>query len=926
MDLDGLLTEAQGLDLETHLRECETCHADSESFAALTRRLHTGFHSRWDAQDGPSENMMKKIHSQSRRIHMQKRIDFAFNILGGVVTLLVLFFVLTSVISQFQKKATSVNGTQTGVAAFALQTDNRLIAFTSAKDGNLDIYTMRADGSDLTNLTNNPAQDVNPHWSPDGKHIAFESDRDGFMQIYFMNAYGSNVVQLTDDPADHESSAARNFDPWSPDGSKLIFLEKDSGDEKSMLYVMDSNGHNRIALVDEPGMYRSLTWSPDGKHIAFLSLDSQDQTLSHIYVVSTDGSKLTEITKALPAEESLESYFAGTFDWSRDGQSIFFIASNTDAVNNGITASSENYEWKAYEASLDGVLTLKASARSPIRSWWQGTYFITPLMGPGGWTWVYADGTFNTINPTKDCKNELLYDSNSKNASAHAVANYSQSPNGNGVIIASCPDGEVNLSWVNSAGTEFAPLLKLSTAPLVESLTGTQWSQDDKFLAFTITTGDKTEMYLLNLTESKRDPSIRPAQVLLGDGRLSYPSPSWQPVSDADIAEEKPAPEPEKTSSHNRLLAFTSEQDGNPEIYTVHADGSGSSNLTNDSANDNSPAWSPDGQKIAFTSERSGISDIFVMNPDGSDVIPLTDNTGYDGFFTWSPNGQKIVYLASSGNDSNFAQLMVMDSDGNNKVSLTESGSYIFLGWSPNGQKIVYQKQYLEGVRQDNELHVLNIDGTDHHEWNSIIDKIKWTDEQHFIGYGPNGDGENPEWLLSQFNVNGDPSIELASHRSPIVALFDKTYIVEGTSALEWYSTDGSQTPLQSYDLRKICGQAGDWFLEETGHTLSPDETRAFVTVHCSEGNTWFYLESADGSQFVQFTSFTVSNTEQLIGNASWSPDGQYVTITIASRNGRPEDIYLFDIQKMLNDPSAEPIQLTSDGAMKYGIAWQPIP
>ena len=56
---------------------------------------------------------------------------------------------------------------------------------------------MNVDGSNQINLTNNPAKDDNPVWSPDGKQIAFNSDRDGNQEIYVMNADGSNPTNLT---------------------------------------------------------------------------------------------------------------------------------------------------------------------------------------------------------------------------------------------------------------------------------------------------------------------------------------------------------------------------------------------------------------------------------------------------------------------------------------------------------------------------------------------------------------------------------------------------------------------------------------------------------------------------------------------------------------------------------------------------------
>ena len=84
------------------------------------------------------------------------------------------------------------------------------IAFVSDRDGNVEIYVMDADGSNLTNLTNNPAYDWLPVWSPDGSRIAFVSDRDGNWEIYVVDADGSNLTNLTNNPADDLLPA------WSP--------------------------------------------------------------------------------------------------------------------------------------------------------------------------------------------------------------------------------------------------------------------------------------------------------------------------------------------------------------------------------------------------------------------------------------------------------------------------------------------------------------------------------------------------------------------------------------------------------------------------------------------------------------------------------------------------------------------------------------
>ena len=79
--------------------------------------------------------------------------------------------------------------------------DGSKIAFNSNRDGNYEIYVMNADGSGQTRLTNNPATDYYPSFSPDGSKIAFNSYRDGNNEIYVMNANGSGQTRLTNNTA-----------------------------------------------------------------------------------------------------------------------------------------------------------------------------------------------------------------------------------------------------------------------------------------------------------------------------------------------------------------------------------------------------------------------------------------------------------------------------------------------------------------------------------------------------------------------------------------------------------------------------------------------------------------------------------------------------------------------------------------------------
>ena len=165
--------------------------------------------------------------------------------------------------------------------------DGRQIVFASERtddqtgeyDDNFELYARRQDG-EVAKLTRNDADDVDPVWSPDGAVIAFSSKRDGNWEIYAMNADGSGQRNLTNDPADDEEPA------WSPDGGKIVFVS--DRDDRAELYVMNSDGsaaHGLTKATTIPTGKSSPAWSPDGRRLAFLNPPDQG-----IYVVKADGS------------------------------------------------------------------------------------------------------------------------------------------------------------------------------------------------------------------------------------------------------------------------------------------------------------------------------------------------------------------------------------------------------------------------------------------------------------------------------------------------------------------------------------------------------------------------------------------------------------------------------------------------------------
>jgi TolB protein len=141
--------------------------------------------------------------------------------------------------------------------------DGKTIVFSSTRDGNREIYSINVDKTGFTRLTNNSADDGSPYWNLDGKTIVFSSDRGGDFDIYTMNLDGSELKRLTiNDSNDSQPS-------WSPNGDYIAFMSDRDGNNE--IYIMKSDGSNQTNMTNHPSNDLYPNWAPDGRHLVFFS-------------------------------------------------------------------------------------------------------------------------------------------------------------------------------------------------------------------------------------------------------------------------------------------------------------------------------------------------------------------------------------------------------------------------------------------------------------------------------------------------------------------------------------------------------------------------------------------------------------------------------------------------------------------------------
>ena len=199
--------------------------------------------------------------------------------------------------------------------------DGTRIAFAStvSSQTRYELFTMNADGSGLTRVISTPSFDLNPAWSPDGTQLLFEratTSSATLQQIWMVNVDGTGL---------HAVSSPNNFSSepaWSPDGNKIAY-DGEAGGYPGQIVIANPDGSGAVTVsqrIPTNGWRHSPSWSPDGTKIV---LSDDIANVGSIWAMNADGTDPQQLTS--------NQYGDTAPVWSPDGSHIAYTSGTSSS-------------------------------------------------------------------------------------------------------------------------------------------------------------------------------------------------------------------------------------------------------------------------------------------------------------------------------------------------------------------------------------------------------------------------------------------------------------------------------------------------------------------------------------------------------------------------------------------------------------------
>ena len=368
---------------------------------------------------------------------------------------------------------------------------------------------------------------------------------------------------------------------------------------------------------------------------------------------------------------------------------------------------------------------------------------------------------------------------------------------------------------------------------------------------------------------------------------------------------------------HNGRVVFSYLGD----IWTADETGQNIQRLTVNRARDIYARFSPDGKWIAFSSERNGNLDVYIIPSGGGAAKQLTFHSSDDNVLSWSPDSKSILFSSNRGEDF-MPQLYLVSAEGGMPWRAgTDMG--VQGAFSPDGRRIaynpksqVYWRKYYRGSYQS-DIVVMDVAAkrfTQITDFNGLDSWPMWGNDGYiYFVSDRDGGGLTNIWRVSD---NGGKAEKVSSFKTgdvrfPSISADGRTVVFEHDFGI-WKLDVGSKktTPIKldiaaetaenMSEMQSFSGQADDY-------DLAPSSRRIVFSTHGE-----VFTAPVEEGDIRQITDGAARDR-----NVSYSPDGKSIAY-ISDLSGR-EEIYVVSV-----DGIGEPQKLTEIDALKAGYNWSP--